>query len=128
MENFHTMVLVILPVHIESHTCLFSLADLDLFWFLYSVLFFAGGILYPCNQSNALHEHIRNCVKCLRLWATHSKLVIQLVCEQGVGQLSKISFTQRADTVDVLQVHILVQIWTPVALKLSSGWTHIDSL
>lgn len=55
---------------------------------------------------------------------THSKLVIKLVCEQRVGQLSEISFTQRADTVDVLQVDILVQIWRPVTLKVSPGWVH----
>ena len=59
-----------------------------------------------------------NILSLQRWFFTHSELVVQLVREQRVRQLPEVSFAQRADAVDVLQIHILVQVWVPVTLKL----------
>ena len=61
---------------------------------------------------------------------THSIFVIELVCEERIGQLSEVGLAERADTVNVLQVHILIEIWGSLTVKLTPVWrqTHYISL
>lgn len=53
---------------------------------------------------------------------THSIFVIELVCEERIGQLSEVGLAERADTVNVLQVHILIEIWGSLTVKLTPVW------
>lgn len=53
--------------------------------------------------------------------STHSELVIEPVCEQGVWQFSEVGLAQGGHTVDVLQVNISPQVWLPLCLKLLPG-------
>ena len=52
---------------------------------------------------------------------THCKLVVQLVGEQGVGQLSEVQFTQGGDTVDVLHVDSLSEVWNYLTVEFMTG-------
>lgn len=61
------------------------------------------------------------------LCITHGKLVIEVVGEQWVRQLPEVGLAQGADTVDVLQVHILVEIWVGVVVKLTPGETPVPT-
>lgn len=53
--------------------------------------------------------------------STHSKLVIEPVGEQGVGQFSEVGLAQGGDTVNVLEVNVFPQVWLPLCLKLLPG-------
>lgn len=57
-------------------------------------------------------------VKSLFRCDTHSKVIIQLICEQWVGQLSEVCLTEGTDTVNVLQIHLFIQVWRPLTVKL----------
>lgn len=48
----------------------------------------------------------------------YRELLIELVGEQGVGQLSEVELTQRANTVDVLDVNIFGQVGDLLRVKL----------
>lgn len=43
---------------------------------------------------------------------THREFLIELVGQEGVGQLPEVELAQGAHTVDVLEVHFPCQIWT----------------
>lgn len=49
---------------------------------------------------------------------TYSKLVVELVREQRIGQLSEVEFAQRADAVNILHVHVFCQVWNIFTVKL----------
>ncbi len=48
----------------------------------------------------------------------YSKLVVELVREQRIGQLSEVEFAQRADAVNILNVHVFRQVWNIFTVKL----------
>lgn len=52
-----------------------------------------------------------------RLFA-YRELLIELVGEEGVGQLSEVQLAQRAHTVDVLDVNIFGQVGDLLRVKL----------
>lgn len=52
---------------------------------------------------------------------THSKLVVQLVCEERIGQLSEVELAEGAYTVYVLHVHVFRQVWNILAVEFVSG-------
>ena len=43
---------------------------------------------------------------------THREFLIELISQEGVGQLPKVELAEGAHTVDVLEVHFPCQIWT----------------
>lgn len=49
---------------------------------------------------------------------TYSKLVVELVREQRIGQLSEVKFAQWADAVNILHVHVFRQVWNIFTVKL----------
>ena len=49
---------------------------------------------------------------------THRKLLIQLVGEEGVGQLAEVQFAQGAHAVDVLHVHVPGQVRNILTVEL----------
>lgn len=58
--------------------------------------------------------------KCLvlALVFAYREFLVELVGEQGVGQLSEVELTQRANTVDVLDVNIFGQVRDLLRVKL----------
>lgn len=48
----------------------------------------------------------------------YREFLVELVGEQGVGQLSEVELTQRANTVDVLDVNIFGQVGDLLRVKL----------
>lgn len=53
--------------------------------------------------------HTRDC--------TYSKLLVQLIGEKGVGELSEVQFTQGGNTVDILHVDSLGEIRNNLTVK-----------
>ena len=51
----------------------------------------------------------------------YREFLIELVGEQGVGQLSEVELTKRANTVDVLDVNIFGQVGDLLRVKLMPG-------
>lgn len=52
---------------------------------------------------------------------THRELLVELVGEQGVGELSEVQLAQGAHTVDVLDVNVLGQVRNLLGVKLVAG-------
>lgn len=61
------------------------------------------------KASDGIHEHMKTGGWRSKSF-TYREFLIQLVGEEGVGQLSEVQLTQGAHTVDVLDVHVFGQV------------------
>lgn len=58
---------------------------------------------------------------------THREFLIELISQEGVGQLPKVELAEWAHTVDVLEVHFPCQIWTLIWAKLLPETTQTET-
>lgn len=57
---------------------------------------------------------------------TYSKLVVELVREERIGQLSEVELAQWANTVNILHVHIFRQVRNIFTIKLMPDWDEMQ--
>lgn len=71
------------------------------------------------NEGQILKKELKKKIE-QNLTATYSKLVVKLVCKKRIWQFTKVHFEKRANTVDVLQISFISQIWHAVFIKSMS--------
>lgn len=70
--------------------------------YYFAILVLKLSLAHPCITPST-HNGNRN---------TYREFLIELISQEGVGQLPKVELAEGAHTVDVLEVHFPCQIWT----------------